>query len=208
MKDFVKMTLATLLGLFIFGIVSFFLSLSTLGALASLGETTPVMPREGVLKLDMSKISIQEQTQEMDPLQLLQSQEMITPVGIYDAVRAIKAAAEDPAIKFVYLLPDATSAGISHLEELRRALEDFRQSGKPVVSFMENPSNAGLYLASVSDKIHMSSYEGSMNTVTGLSSQMYFLKDILDRIGVNVQLIRHGKYKSAGEMYKIGRAHV
>ena len=201
MKDFVKMTLATLLGLFIFGIVSFFLSLSTLGALASLGETTPVMPREGVLKLDMSKISIQEQTQEMDPLQLLQSQEMITPVGIYDAVRAIKAAAEDPAIKFVYLLPDATSAGISHLEELRRALEDFRQSGKPVVSFMENPSNAGLYLASVSDKIYMSSYEGSMNTVTGLSSQMYFLKDILDRIGVNVQLIRHGKYKSAGEMY-------
>ena len=201
MKDFVKMTLATLLGLFIFGIVSFFLSFATLGALASLGETTPVMPREGVLKLDMSKISIQEQTQEMDPLQLLQSQEMITPVGIYDAVRAIKAAAEDPAIKFVYLLPDAASAGISHLEELRRALEDFRQSGKPVVSFMENPSNAGLYLASVSDKIYMSSYEGSMNTVTGLSSQMYFLKDILDRIGVNVQLIRHGKYKSAGEMY-------
>ena len=201
MKDFVKMTLATLLGLFIFGIVSFFLSFATLGALASLGETTPVMPREGVLKLDMSKISIQEQTQEMDPLQLLQSQEIITPVGIYDAVRAIKAAAEDPAIKFVYLLPDATSAGISHLEELRRALEDFRQSGKPVVSFMENPSNAGLYLASVSDKIYMSSYEGSMNTVTGLSSQMYFLKDILDRIGVNVQLIRHGKYKSAGEMY-------
>ena len=201
MKDFVKMTLATLLGLFIFGIVSFFLSFATLGALASLGETTPVMPREGVLKLDMSKISIQEQTQEIDPLQLLQSQGMIAPVGIYDAVRAIKAAAEDPAIKFVYLLPDATSAGISHLEELRRALEDFRQSGKPVVSFIQNPSNAGLYLASVSDKIYMSSYEGSMNTVTGLSSQMYFLKDILDRIGVNVQLIRHGKYKSAGEMY-------
>ena len=112
MKDFVKMTLATLLGLFIFGIASFFLSFATLGALASLGETTPVMPREGVLKLDMSKISIQEQTQEMDPLQLLQSQEMITPVGIYDAVRAIKAAAEDPAIKFVYLLPDATSAAL------------------------------------------------------------------------------------------------
>ena len=130
-----------------------------------------------------------------------QTQELTTPAGIYNAVTAIKAAAEDPAIKFIYLLPDGTSTGISHLEELRCALEDFRQSGKPVVSFMENPTNAGLYLASVSDKIYMSSYEGSMNTVTGLSSQMYFLKDILDRIGVNVQLIRHGKYKSAGEMY-------
>lgn len=201
MKEFFKMTLATLLGLFVFGIVSFFISFSMIGALASLGETTPVMPREGVLKLDMSKIIVQEQTQEADPLQMLQSQEVITPIGIYSAVSAIKAAASDPAIRFIYMLPDATSAGISHLEELRRALADFRQSGKPVVSFMENPSNAGLYLASVSDKIFLSSYEGGMNTVTGLSSQMLFLKDLLDKIGVNVQLIRHGKYKSAGEMY-------
>lgn len=201
MKEFFKMTLATLLGLFVFGIVSFFISFSMIGALASLGETTPVMPREGVLKLDMSKIILQEQTQEADPLQMLQSQEVITPIGIYSAVSAIKAAASDPAIRFIYMLPDATSAGISHLEELRRALADFRQSGKPVVSFMENPSNAGLYLASVSDKIFLSSYEGGMNTVTGLSSQMLFLKDLLDKIGVNVQLIRHGKYKSAGEMY-------
>ena len=198
MKEFFKMTLATLLGLFVFGIVSFFISFSMIGALASLGETTPVMPREGVLKLDMSKIILQEQTQEADPLQMLQSQEVITPIGIYSAVSAIKAAASDPAIRFIYMLPDATSAGISHLEELRRALADFRQSGKPVVSFMENPSNAGLYLASVSDKIFLSSYEGGMNTVTGLSSQMLFLKDLLDKIGVNVQLIRHGKYKSAG----------
>lgn len=201
MKEFFKMTLATLLGLFVFGIVSFFISFSMIGALASLGETTPVMPREGVLKLDMSKIILQEQTQEADPLQMLQSQEVITPIGIYSAVSAIKTAASDPAIRFIYMLPDATSAGISHLEELRRALADFRQSGKPVVSFMENPSNAGLYLASVSDKIFLSSYEGGMNTVTGLSSQMLFLKDLLDKIGVNVQLIRHGKYKSAGEMY-------
>lgn len=195
------MTLATLLGLLIFGVLSFFFSVAMLGALASLGETTPVMPREGILKMDMSEIVISEQTQEMDPVSFLLSGDMIVPVGIRSAVNAINKAAEDPAIKFIYLLPDGISGGMSQIEELRTALENFRKSSKAVISYIENPTNAGYYLASVSDKVYMSSYEGGMNTLSGISSQMYFLKDILDRIGVNVQLIRHGKYKSAGEMY-------
>ena len=202
MKDFVKMTLATLLGLLIFGVLSLFFTSAMIGALASLGDTAPVMPREGILKMDMSEISISEQTQEMDPIAFLQSGgAMVTPVGIRNAVNAINQAAADPAIKFIYLLPDGISGGISQIEELRAALDNFRKSNKAVISYMENPTNAGYYLASVSDKIYLSSYEGGMNTLSGLSSQMFFLKDILDRIGVNVQLIRHGKYKSAGEMY-------
>lgn len=202
MKDFVKMTLATLLGLLIFGVLSLFFTSAMIGALASLGDTAPVMPREGILKMDMSEISISEQTQEMDPIAFLQSGgAMVTPVGIRSAVNAINQAAADPAIKFIYLLPDGISGGISQIEELRAALDNFRKSNKAVISYMENPTNAGYYLASVSDKIYLSSYEGGMNTLSGLSSQMFFLKDILDRIGVNVQLIRHGKYKSAGEMY-------
>lgn len=202
MKDFVKMTLATLLGLLIFGVLSLFFTGAMIGALASLGDTAPVMPREGILKMDMSEITISEQTQEMDPIAFLQSGgAMVTPVGIRSAVNAINQAAADPAIKFIYLLPDGISGGISQIEELRAALDNFRKSNKAVISYMENPTNAGYYLASVSDKIYLSSYEGGMNTLSGLSSQMFFLKDILDRIGVNVQLIRHGKYKSAGEMY-------
>ncbi len=202
MKDFVKMTLATLLGLLIFGVLSLFFTGALIGALASLGDSAPVMPREGILKMDMSEITISEQTQEMDPIAFLQSGgAMVTPVGIRSAVNAINRAAADPAIKFIYLLPDGISGGISQIEELRTALDNFRKSSKAVISYMENPTNAGYYLASVSDKIYLSSYEGGMNTLSGLSSQMYFLKDILDRIGVNVQLIRHGKYKSAGEMY-------
>ena len=91
--------------------------------------------------------------------------------------------------------------GVAHLEELRKALENFRMSGKAVVSYTENPTNGSYYLASVSDKIYMTPYDGGINMFTGLSSQMIFLKDILDRLGVNIQLIRHGKYKSAGEMF-------
>lgn len=201
MKDFVKMTLATIAGLLFFGFVSMFMSIVMIGAIAALGETEPVMPREGVLQINMSAMTLSEQSQEADPFASLTGSSTITPVGIYSAIQAVNAAATDPAVKFIYMKPDGASAGIAQLEEFRTALENFRNSGKAIVSYIENPTNAGYYLASVSDKIYMTSYDGGMNMFSGLSSQMIFLKDILDRLGVNVQLIRHGKYKSAGEMY-------
>lgn len=201
MKDFVKMTLATLAGLFVFCIASMFIMIAIAGAAASLGSSNPVMPREGVLQIDMSSMTLAEQTQESDPLASLTGGSTVAPVGIYSAIKAVNAAAADPAVKFIYMRPDGASGGISQLEEFRKALKNFRNSGKAIVSYIENPSNASYYLASVSDKIYMTSYEGGMNMFSGLSSQLIFLKDILDRLGVNVQLIRHGKYKSAGEMY-------
>lgn len=201
MKDFIKMTLATMAGLFIFGIAALFIFIGMVGAMASLGSSQPVMPREGVLQIDMSAMTLTEQTKEADPFATLSGAEMVSPVGIYSAINAINAAATDPAVKFIYMKPDGATGGIAQIEEFRTALKHFRNSGKAIVSYIENPSNASYYLASVSDKIYMTSYEGGMSMLNGLSSQMIFLKDILDRLGVNVQLIRHGKYKSAGEMY-------
>lgn len=201
MKDFIKMTLATLAGLFIFGIVSFFMMFAMIGALAAVGSTQPVMPREGMLKIDMSTIALAEQTQEADPMSILQGNGNTSVLGIYSAIKAISAAAEDPAIKFIYMRPDGAAGGIAHMEEFRSALKKFRSSGKAIVSYTENPGNGGYYLASVSDKIYMTPHDGSLNMFSGLSSQLIFLKDALDWLGVNMQLIRHGKYKSAGEMY-------
>ena len=201
MKDFIKMTLATVTGLLFFGIVSMILVLGIIGAIAAAGNTTPVMPKEAVLQIDFSKMTLTEQTQEVDPLAMLQGVGQVTPVGIYSAINAINAAAQDPAIRYIYMKPDAVSGGTSQIEEFRTALKNFRDSGKAIVSYIESPTNAGYYLASVSDKIYMTKYDGGMNMFNGISSQLIFLKDALDRLGVNVQLIRHGKYKSAGEMY-------
>ncbi len=201
MKDFIKMTLATLAGLFIFGIVSLFMMFGMIGAMAALGTSQPVMPREGVLKIDMSTIMLAEQTQEADPMSLLQGNVTVTPLGIYSAIKAINAAAADPAIKFIYMKPDKAAGGIAHFEEFRTALKNFRSSGKAIVSYTENPGNGSYYLASVSDKIYMTPHDGGLNMFSGLSSQLIFLKDALDKLGINMQLIRHGKYKSAGEMY-------
>ena len=195
------MTLATVTGLLFFGIVSMILMLGIIGAIAAAGNTTPVMPKEAVLQIDFSKMTLAEQTQEADPLAMLQGTGAVTPVGIYSAICAINAAAQDPAIRYIYMKPDAATGGFAQIEEFRTALKNFRDSGKAVVSYIENPSNAGYYLASVSDKIYMTRYDGGMNMFTGISTQLIFLKDALDRLGINVQLIRHGKYKSAGEMY-------
>ena len=201
MKDFLKMTLAVLAGLLIAGILGFMLFFGFIGTLASLGGSTPAMPRSGVLIMDMSRISIAEQTQETDPMAMIQGQD-ISIIGLWDAVRAIEKAASDPAVQCIYLKADGLSAGgIAPVEELRQALGAFRLSGKPVVAYTENPGTGSYYLASVADKIYMGSYKGGSNMMVGVGTQMIFLKDLLDKLGVNVQLIRHGKFKSAGEMY-------
>ena len=191
MKEYIKMTLATLTGLLLFGFVSIFLTIATIGGIAALGESTPVVPEEAVLTIDFSAMTLAEQTTEADPLAALQNSQVVSPIGIYSAIQAINTAAQDPAVKYIYMKPDAATGGTAQIEEFRTALVNFRNSGKAVVSYMENPTNAGYYLASASDKIYMISYDGGMNTFTGLSSQMIFIKDALDRLGVNVQLIRH-----------------
>ena len=202
MKDFVKMTFATLAGILIFCVASFFLMIVMVGAIAALGEKQPVMPREAVLKIDMSTFTLSEQTAEADPFDmLLAGGKTVTPIGIYEAVNAVNAAAADPAVKFIYMKPDGVSGGTAQIEEFRKALSNFRNSGKAIVSYIESPGNASYYLASVSDKIFMTPHDGALNMFTGVSSQLIFLKDLLDKLGVDVQLIRHGKYKSAGEMY-------
>lgn len=201
MKDFVKMTLAVICGLFIMGILGFILFFGAIGTLASLGGGTPVIPRSGVLLMDMSKMQISEQTKDTDPMSLVRGEDT-RAIGLWDAVRAIGKAASDPAVQYIFLKADGLNvSGIAPVEELRQALSEFRKSGKAVVAYTENPATGSYYLATAADKIYMGSYKGGMNMITGVGTQMIFLKDLLDKLGVNVQLIRHGKFKSAGEMY-------
>lgn len=120
-------------------------------------------------------------------------------VTLLSYIQAIDAAAEDKNIGMIYMTPENISAGISQVEEIRAALERFRKSGKPIVAYCENFGNASYYLASVADKVILDPASESM--ITGVSTQMIFLKDLFDALGVDMQLIRHGKYKAAGEMY-------
>ena len=204
MKDFVKMMLAVICAYIVMQLIGFFLLFVMIGSMAALGSGKTVLPREGVLDIDMEQFTLGEQTQDEQfggGFSLMGISAGGPTIGLWDAIQAIEAAAADPGIKYILLRPDAASAGTAAAEEFREALAEFRKSGKAVVAYTENPGNGTLYLASVADKIYMTSYHGGMSQVVGLSGRMMYLKDILDKVGVNVQLIRHGKYKSAGETY-------
>lgn len=206
MKQFLKMTLASILGVLLAGLILIFLSTAMIGSIAALGQSQAVMPREAVLDVDLSTLEIVEQATD-DPfssfssLAALNNSETRTQIGLYKAVRAINEAALDPAIKFLYLRADNVSGGLASIEELRKAILNFRKQGKAVIALSENPGNASYYLATAADKIYLYGYSGGMNMISGLGSNITYLKDLLDLLGVNMQLIRHGKYKSAGEMY-------
>ncbi len=209
-NDFFKWVLAVIVGLIIWGIVKaiFFIMMigSLAGSAASSGSSSTLIPKEGALLMDMSTLVITEQTKEGVPSMSMSSLNslggtMTSPVGVYDAVQAIHKAAEDPGVKFILLKTDNMASGLTNVSEIRRALIDFRKSGKAVVAYGEAYTSGTYYLASVADKVYTTSHHGGNNFMLGLGGRMIFLKDLLDKLGVNYQLIRHGKYKSAGEMY-------
>ena len=204
MKDFFKTMLAVICGILalelIYGIFAGIALVSLIAAGFS-GSSAP--DAKGILDMDLSKIVITEQKNPNDfsSLASFQSDLEVKQVALRDAVIALKTAAADPSIKMVLLRPDGVSAGMADIQELYKALAAFRESGKPVIAFTESPGNAAYYLATAADKIYMSSAKGATYTLVGISGRMIFLKDVLDKLGINYQLIRHGKYKSAGEMY-------
>ena len=200
MKNFLKMTLAVVCGILLTVFILFMVMGSFISAIGN-AEANTALPKSGVLEIDMSSFILGEQNAEVNPVAAIQGASVPT-IGLRQAIGAVRAAAEDPAIKYIYLKTDnMASSGLALLEEFRVALEDCSKSGKAVIAYIESPSTASYYIASAADKIYMTSHLGATSMMTGVGSQLIFLKDLLDKLGVNVQLIRHGKYKSAGEMY-------
>lgn len=194
---FLKTFLASLTGTIAAMFVAFLLLFVVVGSLLSLGSSEPVVPEKAVLTIDLSS-GLSEQSSE-DIQGLLTGQGVAQTLGLYKAIRAIDMAATDPAIPYIYLKCDNHVMSLTQMEEVRNALSRFRQSGKPILAYADNYSQGSLYLATVADKIYTAPL--SSPTILGLSSQILFLKDMLDKLGVDIQLIRHGKYKSAGEQF-------
>ena len=120
-------------------------------------------------------------------------------VSLLDVERAIKEAAFDKEVAMIYLDVNHVQGDLASLEEIRECLKIFSRNGKPVVAYASALDNSSYYLATAADRIFL--YPQGEGTLTGAASTQVFLKDLLDTLGVKVQLIRHGKYKSAGEMY-------
>jgi Periplasmic serine proteases (ClpP class) len=174
-----------------------------IGAIMSSFKDTPqvTIPSNTILKIDLSTQFVDVNLiNPFDGISLMGgSSEIKEPIGILSATEAIKKAANDPAIKFIYLLGNPTNTNMANLDELRKALKEFRESGKAVIAYAQNYSQGSYYVASVADKVYINNF-GSSDMI-GIGSNMLFFKDLLDNIGVNVQLIRHGKFKAAAEQF-------
>lgn len=203
MSKFFKTTLAAFLGTFIALFAVMLLLFSIIGSLSSSISSQEnqkvIVAPNSVLKIDFAEM-IAEQDAD-NPFAMISSPGASgKSLGLLKAINSLEIAAQDPSIKFVYMNCDNVNfESLSSLEEFRAALSRFKSSGKAIIAYANNYSAPGYYLASIADKVIMNEY-GSAN-ILGLGSNLVFLKDFLDKLGVGIQLIRHGKYKSAGEMY-------
>lgn len=121
------------------------------------------------------------------------------PIGLNDILSNIESAKEDDKIKGIYIDITSIPAGIATLEEIRNALIDFKSSEKFIVAYSELYSQGAYYLVSVADKIYLNP-EGIVE-FKGLSAQVMFYKKLLEKLEVEMQIFRHGKFKSATEPF-------
>ncbi len=197
MKDFLKFTLATVIGIILSSIVIFFIgALIIFGTIASSDSEVKVKPNS-IMYLDLNG-TLEERTEENPFKQLLGDNE-ITTYGLDDILSSIRKAKENPDIKGIYIQAQMLGASYASLEEIRNALTDFKKSGKFIIAYSDNYTQKLYYLCSVADKVLLNP-KGVIEW-KGLAAEPMFYKDLLKKIGVEMQIFRVGTYKSAVEPF-------
>jgi protease-4 len=199
MKNFLKMLLASILGILIVNILVFIILLSVV---AVIGSDEPVIVKDNsILKIALNRqLEDRAGIPEIDIVNL----EVKTNLGLNNILNGIEQAKFDKRIKGIYLELSSVQAGIASVEEIRDALQNFKESGKFILAYAETYSQKAYYLATVADKIYLNPFGGSIN-FTGISSTVTFFKGFLDKLGIEMQIIRHGKFKSAVEPFILNK---
>lgn len=196
MKDFLKFTLATITGIIVSSVILFFLSIMVLFSMASSSESETQVRKNSVMMLNLNG-TLNERSQEI-PFDFLMGNEYKS-YGMDDILASIKKAKEHEDIKGIYLEATSLNAGVAACQEIRNALKEFKTSGKFIVAYSDNYTQGLYYLSSVADKVLMNPQ--GMIEWNGLSSTPVFFKDLLEKIGVEMQIFKVGTYKSAVEPF-------
>ncbi|HEY1213057.1 MAG TPA: S49 family peptidase, partial [Bryobacteraceae bacterium] len=193
MRGFFKTFFAALLALVVFSVVVVFLINGIFGGLLS--PSKPVIGGRAVLVVDLGQ-NYKEQMVD-NPLSGLSSDDEYDQPGVYDVVRLIRHAKTDTAIKGIYLKCNNDPNGFATNEELRRALQDFRGSGKFIYAYGENITQKAYYVANIADAIYCNP-KGDLEW-KGFATEMLYLKGALQRLEIEPQIFYAGKFKSATE---------
>jgi protease IV len=196
MKDFLKFTLATVTGIILTSVVMFIIGIVTVFSLVSASDSEITVKKNSVMMLDLDGQLVERSSKNI--FKELFSNEDPT-YGLDDILSSIKKAKENENIKGLYVQASSLGASFASLQEIRDALKDFKSSGKFVVAYGDNYSQKLYYLSSVADKVLLN--PKGMIEWRGLASQPIFFKDLLSKIGVEMQIFKVGTYKSAVEPF-------
>lgn len=196
MKDFFKYVLATIVGIVILGLIMAILSVMSLVGMVASGEATKNVSDNSVLVMEL-KGSMEEMSGNDVMAQFLGSAASTT--GLHETLQAISKAKNNDNVKGIYIEAGTFSADYASLQEVRNALLDFKKAGKWVVAYADTYTQGAYYLCSVADKVWMN--PRGMLDWHGIASQPMFIKDLLSKVGIKMQVVKVGKYKSATEMY-------
>ncbi|MDQ1142294.1 signal peptide peptidase SppA [Pedobacter agri] len=201
MKEFFKYLFASMLGFFLSMVIIFIIFFVIIvGAISSIdSDKTVTVSNNTVLFLNLDQ-PITERTPKnpFGNLPIVGGDEK-DGIGLNDLLKSIQKAKTDDNIKCIYLNVSSPNAGFATMREVRNALIDFKKSHKKIIAYSEVYTQGAYYLASSADKIYLNP-EGALE-FKGFSSELTFFKGTLEKVGVEMQVIRVGNYKSAVEPF-------
>jgi len=200
MKQFFKFMFASMLGTFLTLIISFLLFILIIGgAIMASSKPDTSVPQNAILRLTLdAPIPERSLNNPFGDFSFGGFGGQQVP-GLYETVNAIKNAKSDSNIKGILLDLGTVPSGMATVEEIRNALLDFKKSGKFIVAYSELYSQKAYYLATVANKVYMNP-EGTLD-FKGIGGEVMFMKGLMEKLDVQIQIIRHGKFKSAVEPY-------
>ncbi|HPS45636.1 MAG TPA: signal peptide peptidase SppA [Bacteroidales bacterium] len=204
MKQFFKFMFASMTGSFILIVILFFIFMGMVLSVASLSKKEVVIvPANSVLQLKLNdEITDRSSSNPFNNFDFSSFNTTKSP-GLNEILQNIKKAKTDDNIKGIFLDLGTIPSGIATIEEIRNALLDFKSSKKFIISYSEEYTQKAYYIASVSDKIYLYP-EGALD-FKGLNGEVMFFKGLLDKLDVDVQILRHGKFKSAVEPFVLDK---
>jgi len=201
MKQFFKFTLATMLGVVLISIISTIIMFAILGAIASSNQKPVKLEANSVYELELSGQLVDRS--EDDPFSGAMAevfgQSVPKMIGLDDLLSNIEKAKNNTNVLGIYLRGGTLSGGQASLKEIRDALIDFKASGKFIIAYADAYSQSNYYLATVADKILLN--PSGMIDFRGISAEILFLKNTLDKLGIDMQVVRVGTFKSAVEPF-------
>ena len=198
MKSFFKYLFATILGLFIFSIIWVVIFFGIIGAAMS-GSKEVKISDNSVFELKLEGILVERHKNDVISSFASEINSSVSEIALDDIMASIDKATDNDNIKGIYLHIGDFSASVASLQEIYKGLEKFKKTGRFIVAYADSYGNGTYYLSSIADKVYMNP-SGTL-ALTGINISTVFFKDLLSKIGVEVQIFKVGTFKSAVEPF-------